>query len=236
MFDCQASVLQKAVEYIYFLEQDRSYLRACNARMVYRLQKELGHNICEMDVDIDFTGSESISTVRCQKMDMELSDESIAGMLSPTRDDSANENSGLPVDVLRKQVSDLQHQLENERRARILAEQHNIEVEASASDLRREKTCSGSSTSGASRRGSLETIVEAIHCIEGDAKSAVNNSAGVCLTTTAGSLVKDELVVAAAEALQFIAARRQSTIAVPSSSPTSWQKQRNSLVNSWTSC
>ena len=86
------------------------------------------------------------------------------------------------------------------------------------------------------RRGSLETIVEAIRCLEGDSKTSVNGGAGVCLATANDSLVKEEYVlgdvIAAAEALQFIAARRQTSV----NAASTWQRQKATLSESWRSC
>ena len=103
-------MLQKAVEYIYTLERERSFLLARNANLMRRLQPELGRDSCDLDDESDFP---SIETIKRCKMDTESSDEGIGSMPSPQR---VTSESDVAVESLRKQVLELQRQLEEERR------------------------------------------------------------------------------------------------------------------------
>jgi hypothetical protein len=234
-------VLQKAVEYIYSLERERSNLRACNARLMRRLQSVLGHDSCDIDDDKDFSGAE---TVKRYKMDAESSDDGIGSMPSPLISDFSADVS-VAMDSLHKRAIDLpRHQMtEQGHRSRGAVEERNSSS-VNAATRCRDKTCSSSSVNVVpSRRGSLETIVEAIRCLEDDSKTSLNSGTGVCLSATGGALAKEEYVlcdvIAAAEALQFIAGRRQTSVNTSSSSPgaSSWQRQKATLADAcWRSC
>lgn len=227
----QASILQKAVEYIYSLESDRSYLMACNDRLTRRL-RALGRDICEIDDDDDnFTRLSSISaasatTSKRRKLDTESSDEGIGGMLSPKVLRGELSADGPVVDVLRRQIADLQRQLERERR--ISSEYIRTDV----SQHRSRGTSSVPFSSSTPRRGSLETIVEAIRCLEGDEKTETKP---VPMETCRAAADSEELVVAAAEALQFIATGPRGTSS-STSAPARWQRDLADLGNTWQGC
>jgi len=231
----QASVLQKAVEYICALENDRSYLIACNDRLTRRL-RALGRDICEVDDDDDsFTRLSSISTTsstmsKRRKLDTESSDEGIDGMLSSAKVLCGELSADGPVvDALRRQIADLQRQLERERR--ISSEYMHLDV----SQRRTRSTAAGlfsSSNTNTPRRGSLETIVEAIRCLEGDEKSEAKPKPTETCRVAADN---EELVVAAAEALQFIATGPRGTSS-STSAQARWQRDLKDIGNAWQGC
>lgn len=228
----QASVLQKAVEYICALENDRSYLIACNDRLTRRL-RALGRDICEVDDDDNFTRFSAISSTsstmsKRRKLDTESSDEGFGGMLSPKVLCSELSADAPVVDALRRQIADLQRQLERERR--VSSDYMHIDV----SQHRGRTTAAGlfSSNTGTPRRGSLETIVEAIRCLEGDEKAESKpKPAESCRAAADG----EELVVAAAEALQFIATGPRRTSS-STSAQARWQRDLTDIGNAWQGC
>lgn len=223
----QASVLQKAVEYICSLENDRSYLIACNDRLTHRL-RALGRDICEIDNDDDkFTRLSSISAAsgtmsKRRKLDAESPDGGISGMLSPKVLRTELPADGPDVDALRQQIADLQRQLERERR---------ISSEYMRNDVsqHRSRSTGIGPFSSTPRKGSLETIVEAIRCLEGDEKTEMKSKPMESCRTAADS---EELVVAAAEALQFIATGPRGTSSSTSAS-TRWQRDLADIGNAW---
>jgi len=229
----QASVLQKAVEYICALENDRSYLITCNDRLTRRL-RALGIDICEVDDDDNnFTRLSSISATsssmsKRRKLDTESSDEGIGGMLSPKVLCGELSGDRPVVDALRRQIADLQRQLERERR--ISSEYMHLDV----SQHRGRSTTAGPFSSSASthRRGSLETIVEAIRCLEGDEKAESKPKPTESCRVAADN---EELVVAAAEALQFIATGPQGTSST-TSAQARWQRDLADIGNAWQGC
>lgn len=242
----QASVLQKAVEYIYSLEHERTYLRACNARLMRRLQSALGRDISDIDDDKDFSGVDPAK--KRYNMDTESSDDGIGSMPSPLIGDLSAMDGVVAsaADSLHKHVGDSLRHAEQERRSRgVVEDRKGFSINAVRC---REKTCSSSSGSsanvGQSRRGSLETIVEAIRCLEDDSEMSLSNGPGVCLSATNGALVKEDYVlcdvIAAAEALQFIAGRRkpsENTSSSSSQAASSWQRQKATLADAcWRSC
>ena len=229
MFVCtvQASVLQKAVEYICALENDRSYLIACNDRLTRRL-RALGRDICEDDDD-NFTRLSSISATsstmsKRRKLDTESSDEGIDGMLSPKVLCGELSADGPMVDALRRQIADLQRQLERQRR--ISSEYRQFDV----SHNRGRSAAAGPVTS-TPRRGSLETIVEAIRCLEGDEKAELKPKPAESCRAAADN---EELVVAA-EALQFIATGPRRTSS-STSAQARWQRDLADIGNAWQGC
>jgi len=228
----QASVLQKAVEYICALENDRSYLIACNDRLTRRL-RALGRDICEVDDDDDnFSRFSSISatsstTSKRRKLDTESSDEGIGGMLSPKVLCGELSADGSVVDALRRQIADLQRQLERQRR--ISSEYMHLDV----SQHRGRSATVGpfsSSNTGTPRRGSLETIVEAIRCLEGDEKAESKPK-----PTESCRAAADSEEVVAAEALQFIATGLRGT-SPSASAHARWQRDLADIGNAWQGC
>lgn len=219
--------MQKAVDYICSLENDRSYLIACNDRLTRQL-RALGCDICEIDDDESFTRLSSLSATssKRRKLDTESSDEGIGGMLSPKMLRGELSTDGAVVDTLRRQIVDLQWQLERQRR---------ISTEYMHPDGAPHRTVTGpfsSSNTGAPRRGSLETIVEAIRCLEGDEKAESKPKLSETCRAAADS---EELVVAAAEALQFIATGPRGTASSTSSSAR-WQRDLVDIGNAWQGC
>lgn len=223
--------MQKAVEYVCSLENDRSYLIACNDRLTHRL-RALGRDICEIDDDDDnFTRLSSISAASAtmskrRKLDTESSDEGIGGMLSPKVLRSELSADGQVVDALRRQIADLQRQLERERR--ISAEYMRTDVSQHCG----RGAGAGPLSLSAPRRGSLETIVEAIRCLEGDEKAESKSKPMELCRAAADS---EELVVAAAEALQFIATRPRGASSSTSASAR-WQWDLADIGNAWQGC
>ena len=229
----QASVLQKAVEYICALENDRSYLIACNDRLTRRL-RALGRDICEVDDEDDnFTRLSSISATsstmsKRRKLDTESSDEGIDGMLSPKVLCGELSADGPMVDALRRQIADLQRQLERQRR--ITSEYRQFDV----SQNRGRNAAAGpfcSSNTSTPRRGSLETIVEAIRCLEGDEKGELKPKP----TESCRAAADNEELVVAAEALQFIATGPRRTSS-STSSQARWQRDLADIGNAWQGC
>jgi len=229
----QASVLQKAVEYICALENDRSYLIACNDRLTRRL-RALGRDICDVDDDDDnFTRLSSISATsstmsKRRKLDTESSDEGIGGMLSPKVLCGELSAEGSVVDALRRQIADLQRQLERQRR--ISSEYMQFDVPQHRARNAAAGPFSSSNTS-TPRRGSLETIVEAIRCLEGDEKAESKPKPTESCRAAADS---EELVVAA-EALQFIATGPRGTSS-SASAQARWQRDLADIGNAWQGC
>jgi len=221
--------LQKAVEYICTLESDRSYLIACNDRLTRRL-RALGRDICDVDDDDsdNFTRCSTISTTssstvsKRRKLDTESSDEGIDGMLSPKVLCSELSADGPVVDAFRRKIADLQRQLERQRR--ISSEYMHLDV----SQRRGRNTAANTSTP---RRGSLETIVEAIRCLEGDEKAESKPKPTESCRAAADN---EELVVAAAEALQFIATGPRGTSST--SAQARWQRDLTDIGNAWQGC
>ena len=229
----QASVLQKAVEYICALENDRSYLIACNDRLTRRL-RALGRDICDVDDDDDnFTRLSSISATsstmsKRRKLDTESSDDGIGGMLSPKVLCGELSAEGSVVDALRRQIADLQRQLERQRR--ISSEYMQFDVPQHRARNAAAGPFSSSNTS-TPRRGSLETIVEAIRCLEGDEKAESKTKPTESCRAAADS---EELVVAA-EALQFIATGPRGTSS-SASAQARWQRDLADIGNAWQGC
>ena len=229
----QASVLQKAVEYICALENDRSYLIACNDRLTRRL-RALGRDICDVDDDDDnFTRLSSISATsstmsKRRKLDTESSDDGIGGMLSPKVLCGELSAEGSVVDALRRQIADLQRQLERQRR--ISSEYMQFDVPQHRARNAAAGPFSSSNTS-TPRRGSLETIVEAIRCLEGDEKAESKPKPTESCRAAADS---EELVVAA-EALQFIATGPRGTSS-SASAQARWQRDLADIGNAWQGC
>jgi len=231
VFACpgQASVLQKAVEYICALENDRSYLIACNERLTRRL-RALGCDICEVDDDDDddnctrFSGISAASSMsKRRKLDTESSsDEGIGGMLSPKVLCSELSADGPVVEALRRQVADLQRQLEQRQR------RMSTEFDVSRHHRGRGSIAANTATP---RRGSLETIVEAIRCLEGDSEKAESKPklAESCRRAAADS---EELVVAA-KALQFIATGPRGG---SSTQAARWQRDLADFGSAWQGC
>lgn len=230
--------MQKAVEYICSLENDRSYLIACNERLTRRL-RALGRDVCELDDDDDvdtftrFSGISGTSSKR-RKLDTESSDEGIGGMLSAKVLRGELSADGPVVDALRRQIADLQRQLERERRT------SSEYMHASASQRRGRSTAAigpfslSNTSTGMPRRGSLETIVEAIRCLEGDEKAELKPPKSTESCRAAAD--SEELVVAAAaEALQFIATGPRRTSSSASASAR-WQRDLADIGNAWQGC
>ena len=226
--------MQKAVEYICSLENDRSYLLTCNDRLTQRLQA-LGRDICEITDDDDtFTRLSSISVASAtmskrRKLDTESSDEGMGGgMLSPRvlRSELPADGPAV-VDALRRQIADLQRELERERRISFEythtgVSQHRGSYSSSAAPF----------SSSTPRRGNLETIVEAIRCLEGDEKAETKPKPMESCRAAADS---EELVVAAAEALQFIATGPRHASSSASASAR-WQRDLADIGNAWQGC
>jgi len=247
----QASVLQKAVEYICALENDRSYLIACNDRLTRRL-RALGRDICDVDDDDDnFTRLSSISATsstmsKRRKLDTESSDDGIGGMLSPKVLCGELSAEGSVVDALRRQIADLQRQLERQRR--ISSEYMQFDVPQHRARNAAAGPFSSSNTS-TPRRGSLETIVEAIRCLEGDEKAESKTivEAIRCLegdekaesktkpTESCRAAADSEELVVAAEALQFIATGPRGTSS-SASAQARWQRDLADIGNAWQGC
>jgi len=228
----QASVLQKAVEYICALENDRSYLIACNERLTRRL-RALGRDVCEADDDDDddtctrYSSISATSTMsKRRKLDTESSDEGIGGMLSPkVLCGELSTDTVVDTVSLRRQIVDLQRQLERQRR---------ISSECVQLDVSHHRGRSSSATNSVTpRRGSLETIVEAIRCLEGDEKvESKPKPTESCRRAAADS---EELVVAA-EALQFIATGPRGSSSSVSSQAARWQRDLADFGNAWQGC
>jgi len=225
-------VLQKAVEYIYSLENDRSYLIACNDRLTRRL-RALGRDICEIHDNDDtitrFSGMSATSSTasKRRKMDHESSDEGICGMLSPKIFRGELSADRPVVDALRRQIADLQRQLERERRR---------SSEYMHTDISRHRVCGAGTESfsqSAPRRGSLETIVEAIRCLEGDEK--VESKPKPMESCRAAADSEELVVAAAAEALQFIATGPRGSSSSTSASAR-WQRDLADIGNAWQGC
>jgi len=159
-------------------------------------------------------------------MDTESSDEGIGGMLSSKVLCGELSADRPVVDALRRQIADLQRQLDRERH--ISSEYMPLDV----SRHRGRSTATGSLSShaGSHRRGSLETIVEAIRCLEGDEKA---ESKAKPTESCRAAADNEELVFAAAEALQFIATRPRGT---SSSSQARWQRDLADIGNAWQGC
>jgi len=229
VYNLQASVLQKAVEYICALENDRSYLIACNDRLTRRL-RALGCDILEVDDDDSFSRLSSISATsstmsKRRKLDTESSDEGISEMLSPKVLCGELSAGGPVTDTLRRQVADLQRELARERRI-------SSEYMHFYTSHHRGRSVASSSNTNTPRRGSLETIVEAIRCLEGDEKAESKPKPTETCRAAADS---EEVVVAAAEALQFIATGPRGS----SSSTTAqarWQRDLTDIGNAWQGC